>query len=160
ELIDAEILSRDGDSVTAAYRIAAGEGVLVMHDPYPPTRLDYVTGLNPAARSLASLTVRRPVRTVLDPCAGPAYRPLLLPRHCEHVVATDILPRALWLLEINAGLNDVHNIECRQGSFFDPIGADETFDLVVCNPPFIISPEHQFAFRDGGLGSDAVSEMV
>jgi hypothetical protein len=31
---------------------------------------------------------------------------------------------------------------------------------VVANPPFVISPESRFLFRDGGLGGDGVSEHV
>ena len=33
----------------------------------------------------------------------------------------------------------------------------ERFDLVTCNPPYVISPESRYAFRDSGLPGDTVS---
>ena len=55
----------------------------------------------------------------------------------------------------------------REGSLLDPV-AGERFDLVVSNPPFVITPrvagesaEEQFTYRDGGLpGDEIVSTMV
>ena len=45
--------------------------------------------------------------------------------------------------------------------------AGETFDLVVSNPPFVITPRHegegsgeQFTYRDGGLAGDAIVESL
>ena len=46
-----------------------------------------------------------------------------------------------------------------RGSFFEPV-AGETFELVVCNPPYVISPESEYVFRDSGLGRDRVSERL
>jgi len=65
----------------------------------------------------------------------------------------------LWLTNLNAQINGISNIECREGNFFEPV-RDERFDLMVCNPPFIISPDTDYVFRDGGLSGDAVSEVV
>jgi methylase of polypeptide subunit release factors len=84
---------------------------------------------------------------------------LLLARHAQRVIATDINPRALWLTRLNAALNDVTNIECRDGSFFEPVEG-ERFDVIACNPPFVISPDNDFVFRDSGLGGDAVSRLL
>jgi len=159
ELLEADVLRREGDAIVSAYRIAASDGLLVVHDPSPPTRADHVMGVNPAARTLASLTIREPVETALDVCTGCGYQALLLARHAERVVATDILPRALSLTRLNAALNGVANIECRTGDFFEPV-AGERFDLVVCNPPFVISPDSEYAFRDAGLRGDAVSAIM
>ena len=36
----------------------------------------------------------------------------------------------------------------------------ERFDLTVCNPPFVISPETTHVFRDSDLDGDDVSERV
>lgn len=56
-------------------------------------------------------------------------------------------------------MNGLDNIECRYGSFFEPV-ADERFELVVCNPPFVVSPDTEYVFRDAGLEGDAVSRQV
>ena len=74
-------------------------------------------------------------------------------------MATDICERALNFAEMNARLNDITNIEFRAGSFFEP-ARGEKFDRIVSNPPFVISPASSFVYRDGGLGSDGVSEHV
>jgi hypothetical protein len=38
--------------------------------------------------------------------------------------------------------------------------AGEAFDLVVCNPPFVISPESRYLFRDGGQRADSLCEQL
>ena len=84
---------------------------------------------------------------------------LLAAEHSGHVVATDINERALHFARFNAILNGVENVEFRHGSFFEPV-AGERFGLVVCNPPYVVTPDVEFWFRDGGLDDDAVSERV
>jgi hypothetical protein len=90
---------------------------------------------------------------------GFGIQALLASRHAEHVVATDINERALAFARFNAALNGITNVEFRVGSFFEPVRG-ETFGLVVCNPPYVISPETAFVFRDSGLGRDRVSERL
>ena len=84
---------------------------------------------------------------------------MLAARHAGAVVATDVSERALAFAEFNCALNDADNVELRLGSFLEP-AAGERFGLVVSNPPFAISPEHDLVFRDGGLGRDRVSEEL
>ena len=64
-----------------------------------------VTGINPPANLLAALTVRRPIRRALDVGTGNGVQALLAARHSEHVVATDVNPRALSFAAFNAALN-------------------------------------------------------
>ena len=68
-------------------------------------------------------------------------------------------PRALAYAEFNAALNGASNVETRQGSFFEPVEGEQ-FELVVANPPYVVSPEGAYLFRDGGMRGDAVSEHV
>src|SRR4029450_11703526 len=42
---------------------------------------------------------------------------------------------------------------------FEPV-AGERFDLIVSNAPYVVSPDSRFAFRDGGLVSDAFCERL
>ncbi len=80
-------------------------------------------------------------------------------RHARHVTATDVNPRALAYTQLNAALNGLANIECRQGSLFDPVDG-ETFDLITCNAPYVVSPERRWAYRDSGFHEDEVSARV
>ena len=74
-------------------------------------------------------------------------------------MATDLNERALNFAGFNALLNGRPNIEVRPGSLFEPAGGDR-FGLVVCNPPYVISPETGYLVRDSGLGGDTVSREV
>jgi len=67
--------------------------------------------------------------------------------------------RALAYAAFNAALNSAGNVETRLGSFFEPVHGEQ-FDLVVANPPYVVSPESTYLFRDGGMSGDAVSEHV
>ena len=123
---------------------------------------DHVLGISSAATSLAHLTVRHDVERALDLGTGCGVQSLHLAAHVPHVVATDVNQRALRLTRFNAALNDVAGrIEVREGSFFDPV-ADEQFDLVVTNPPFVISPAtgERLVYRDSGLPGDRVVEHI
>ncbi len=121
---------------------------------------DHVLGISPAATSLAELTVRTPVGSALDLGTGCGVQSLHLAEHVERVVATDVNTRALWLTGLNAGLNGVE-LDIREGSFFEPV-AEERFDLVVTNPPFVISPAtgERLVYRDSGLPGDRVVEDI
>lgn len=122
---------------------------------------DHVLGISPAATSLAQLTVRRPVRRALDLGTGSGVQALHLAGHADHVVATDVNRRALWLTRVNALLNDVV-LDVREGSYFEPVVGDDPFDLVVTNPPFVISPAggERLVYRDSGLPGDRVVEDI
>jgi methylase of polypeptide subunit release factors len=90
---------------------------------------------------------------------GSGVHALLAARHARHVIATDVNERALAYTKLNAALNGLTNIECRQGSLFEPV-AGEKFDLVVCNAPYVVSPETRWAYRDSEFQADELSERV
>jgi hypothetical protein len=121
---------------------------------------DHVLGISPAATSLAELTVRTPVDRALDLGTGCGVQSLHLAEHVGHVVATDVNRRALWLTKLNADLNGV-TLDIREGSFFEPV-AGELFDLIVTNPPFVISPAtgERLVYRDSGIPGDRVVEDI
>lgn len=52
------------------------------------------------------------------------------------VVATDVSREALSLAAENATEHGAE-VEFRQGSLYEPLGADERFDVIVSNPPYI-----------------------
>ncbi len=120
---------------------------------------DHVAGLHRPSTTLADLTVRRPVATALDVGTGCGIQAMLAAEHSERVVATDVNERALAFAELNLALNGIENVELRAGSFFEPV-AGERFELVICNPPYVVSPENAYVFRDSGLGRDRVSEEL
>jgi methylase of polypeptide subunit release factors len=124
-----------------------------------PTGADWVAGIHPPSVTLAKLTVRLPVARALDVATGNGIQALLAAHHAEAVVATDVNPRALELAALNVRLNGLSNVELREGSYFEPVEG-ERFGLVTCNPPYVISPESRYAYRDSGLRGDTVSRRV
>ena len=113
-------------------------------------RENYVMGIGSSTITLSNLTIRRQSRQTLDLGAGCGVHAFLAASHSDHTVAVDINPRAVQLAQFNAKLNAVSNIDCRQGNFFEPV-AGKKFDLVISNPPVVISPETRFIYRDGGM---------
>ena len=117
---------------------------------------DHVLGVSSASTSLAQLTVREPFERALDLGTGCGVQSLHLAGHVGDVVATDVNRRALTMTALNAELNGAR-LDVREGSLFDPV-ADERFDLIVTNPPFVISPAtgKRLVYRDSGLPGDEV----
>lgn len=122
---------------------------------------DYVLGLSPASTMLTRMTIRRPVGSALDLGTGCGVQSVQLARHAARVVATDINPRALRLAAVTAGLNDLE-LDLRSGSLFEPV-AGERFDLIVTNPPYVMSPPEmcKLLYREQPMrADDLVREVV
>lgn len=120
---------------------------------------DHVMGITRSTTELANLTIRRPVQLALDLCCGTGVQALLASRHATRVIATDYNPAACRFTEFNCRLNRVDNVEVRQGSYFEPVEGMQ-FDLVATNPPFVISPETRFLYRDSEMPGDSLSETI
>ncbi|MGO2754973.1 MAG: DUF7059 domain-containing protein [Brachybacterium alimentarium] len=133
---------------------------------------EHVLGVGGASLTLARITPRAKVGRVLDLGCGGGIQALHAARHADHVVATDLSDRALAFAAFNAALNETE-LELRQGSLLDPVET-ETFDLIVSNPPFVITPRQgrqaapvtadaearveagEVAREDAGAGTDEI----
>lgn len=120
---------------------------------------DYVMGVGGSTRTLATLTIRRPGGAMLDLGTGCGVHALIAAAHADTVTATDINPRAVAFTQFNARLNGITNLRALEGSFFEPV-AGERFDLIISNPPFVISPERSYIYRDSDLPADEVVAMM
>lgn len=113
-----------------------------------------VLGVGGASTTLAGITVRTPVGSALDLGTGSGIQALHAAQHATRVTATDLNPRALHMTALTLALSGAPAAELREGSLFEPVAGDETFDLIVSNPPFVISPGARLTYRDGGMGGD------
>jgi len=158
---DAGILTLRNGRVAPCFAILPQLRLRLLFDlrAHRPLRHDHVVGLGPVSNMLAGATVRAPVARALDLGTGCGCQAILLARHAERVVATDVNPRALEIAAFNAALNGIHNVEFRLGSLFEPV-AGEGFDLIIANPPFAIGPSQELAFRDGGFPADGFVERI
>ena len=126
--------------------VASDLGELVTGQALAP---DHVLGIGRAGLTLAALTPRGPVETALDLGVGCGIQTLYLLRHVRQVVATDISARALEFTAFNVALAGVDStrVQLRQGNLLEPV-AGQRFDLIVSNPPFVITPP---SVRQAGL---------
>ncbi len=136
-----------------------------------PLRPDHVLGVGGASLTLARSTIRRRVTSVLDLGTGCGVQAMHGARHARFVTGTDSSARALRMARFNWAINastlPAANFEAVQGSMFEPVKGRH-FDLVVSNPPFVITPrgpEHSqeraaYRYRDGGLVGDAVVQHL
>lgn len=135
---------------------------------------DHVLGAGGASLTLAQVTMRTPTGRVLDLGTGCGIQALHASRHALAVVGTDISRRALAYARFNAALNlpEGEQVDLRHGSMLEPV-AGEAFDLVVSNPPFVITPRAgaagravadalgDYEYRDGGRsGDDLVRDLI
>jgi methylase of polypeptide subunit release factors len=150
---------------------------LAAHQQAGMLRHDHVLGIGQASTTLVQTTIRRHVAKALDLGTGCGIQSFHLLHHAEHVTSTDISERALAFTRFNLLLNaetlhlDPEHLEervsLRLGSLLEPVAGEE-FELVVSNPPFVITPRTsgeeasgQFTYRDGGLpGDQIVSSLV
>lgn len=126
--------------------VASDLGELVTGQALAP---DHVLGIGRAGLTLAALTPRKPVETALDLGVGCGIQTLYLLRHARQVVATDISTRALEFTAFNVALAGVDStrVQLRRGNLLEPV-AGQRFDLIVSNPPFVITPP---SVRQAGL---------
>ncbi|MFE5871656.1 methyltransferase [Streptomyces roseifaciens] len=168
-------LVRDGDSVRATvdvrpYGGPEGQDWWIVSDlgcavggaggiagggtgPSGVDRSQLVLGVGGASTTLAGLTVRTPVASALDLGTGSGIQALHASQHATRVTATDLNPRALHITRLTLELSGAAEADLREGSLFEPV-AQDTFDLIVSNPPFVISPGARLTYRDGGMGGD------
>jgi methylase of polypeptide subunit release factors len=115
---------------------------------------DFVVPPGPITLELANAMIRRPCERILDLGTGSGTLALLAAPCAETVVATDKNERAAAFTRFNARLNRIENVRCLVGDLFEPV-AQQRFQLILCNPPFVISPTPKYLFRDSGVRGDA-----
>ncbi|MFC8236609.1 methyltransferase [Streptomyces sp. NPDC056661] len=118
-----------------------------------------VLGVGGASTTLAGITVRKPVASALDLGTGSGIQALHASQHATRVTATDLNPRALVFTRLTLALSGATPSDLREGSLFEPVGT-ETYDLIVSNPPFVISPGARLTYRDGGMGGDELCRTL
>jgi len=163
-LVELGLLQVVAEQVHATAALFPYEDLLLARDFWPQvaggTALpDYVPGVGPSSLALANLTVRKDVASALDLGTGSGVQALWAAQHADHVIGTDTNCRALSFAALNARLNGRSNIEVRHGSLLEPVSECQ-FDLVVANPPYVISPKARLEYRDSGMEGDAVCERV
>jgi hypothetical protein len=165
DLMAAGLLEPAGDRVRSVAALDPFGGLLIAHD-FRARRSEHgqsggtVLGIGASTRLLAGLTVRRGGETVLDMGTGQGFQALLAANHARRVIGTDVNPRALRAAALSAVLNGCE-IELREGSLFEPVKEmTGCFDLIVSNPPYVITPRHNVVALSGDSEGDSLVERV
>ncbi len=157
------LLRVQGDLVHALVRLVPHDELIIASDlrlgAGQESPHDHVPGVHRPSVTLACLTVRAPVERGLDLGTGNGVEAIIMARHARHVLGSDVNARAIEYARFNGLLNRTPGIDWRVGSWFEPM-KDETFDVIACNPPYVISPASQYIYRDSGMQGDSVSEQV
>jgi SAM-dependent methyltransferase len=163
--VQAELLATldEGQQVAPRVQIWPVKGLTVAVDlPWMrtgPVPRDFVLPPGPTTMHLAHAMILHPSQRVLDLGTGSGTLALLAAPQAETVAATDINTRAIEFTRFNARLNRIENVRCLAGNLFEPV-REERFDLVLCNPPFVISPAQRFLFRDSGQRGDVFCRQL
>ena len=140
----------DADNRLVAHDLAGGSG---------SARADHVLGISASTLALAGATIRRPIDAAFDLGTGCGIQALHAASHAGRVVASDINPRAIAMATLTMELNGLDTVTVRHGDRFEPVAGD-VFDLIIANPPFVISPSRRYLFRDSGLPIDDVCRSI
>jgi release factor glutamine methyltransferase len=91
---------------------------------------------------------------VLDLCAGSGILAIVAAQSgAEHVTAVDISRRAILATRLNARLNGAH-IRVLRGDLFGAVPG-QRFDVIVSNPPYLVSADAQLPRRGAQRAWDA-----
>jgi hypothetical protein len=77
----------------------------------------------------------------------------------NEVSAIDCNARAVHFSRFNMHLNGLSSVDFRVADFLQPREA-RTFDLVLCNPPFVISPRSDRLHSDSGQPGDDLCRLL
>ena len=121
--------------VVSAFVLRSYRGFLLFSDDLAHLG-DTVYGAGYGTHAVCDFADEVKIDRALDVGCGAGALALWLSARANHVVATDINPRALEFVIINASLNGVCNISVRLGSLFEPVRG-ETFDFITSHLAYV-----------------------
>jgi predicted RNA methylase len=161
-LVESGLLQEDGNDLAPTAMLLPVDGFVVASD-HPSAIENRVSDLvlwpNPTSRFLSRFAVRRRSRATLDLGTGSGILSLYASRFSDLVVATDLNERAVIFAKFNAQLNGIENIEVLCGDCFSPV-TGRSFDLILSNPPFFITPSADYLFCDNSMELDGLCRRL
>jgi methylase of polypeptide subunit release factors len=162
-MLDSGMVRASGGRLSADVMLTPLDDFLFAADPV--TRMESgeasnsVLWPNQTTRILHLSAIQRPCSSTLDLGAGCGVIAVLAAGRSGQIVATDINPRARDFARFNASLNGVGNIETVTGDTFTPV-ADRTFDHILANPPFFVTPSSDLLYCENPMELDQYCRRV
>ncbi len=151
------LLECEGEWVSPQVLLTPCESVWIASDLHQHRRSgdvsEHILPLNLPARYLCHFLIRRPAGAGLDLCSGNGLHAMMLSGFCQQVTTADLSPRSEMFCQFNAALNGYGRLTSHTGDRFEPLKG-QTFDVIVCNPPFVITPEGEEKFHANTMNLD------
>lgn len=143
----------------------------LMDDPADENSPDeYILPVGESTTFVDELAVREPCELAVDLGCGQGYHAIRSLSHARRCIATDINPRAVEFARANAALMGAggsggdggsSRIECRVGSFFEPLqDVAGRVGLLTCNPPYIMNPAVRVTALVNSFEGDGMMEHL
>ncbi len=158
---DVGLLRVQGDTVTSLVELVPYERCVAAAD-WPENAAaggSQVMGIAASSRTLAQMALWSSSGRTLDLGTGCGILALLAARQSDEVAAVDCNPRAIHFARFNAQLNRSSKITWSIGDFFESVRG-QSFDLIVCNPPFVIGPQVGAIHSHGGQPADQLCHTL
>ena len=160
---EAGLWKRVAGGVTGSVVLLADQGSFLLNDHgserVGEMEMYWVMGVGASTMQVAHSVPGKPYGRVLDLCCGGGIQSFLLAPYAKEIVAVDRNPRAVNMEQFGAALNGFGHVSFRESDFFSAVAGDR-FDAIVCNPPYVLSPEREKYYRDGGMEGDTLAEKV
>jgi SAM-dependent methyltransferase len=170
ELIDAEsfgrletatILSRSNGAVVGNVRCYPLDGLYFLFDT--DRRYDDFVYFGWDSHLMVEVARRycagRRFGRSLDLCTGSGVQGLSLSRQSDETICLDINPRAVAMVQANASLNGLSNVQAVLSNLFSAVSG--RFDCVTANTPYVPGPPGgQLPIRGGDLGIEFTLRLL
>lgn len=160
EAVGMRLIEIQGQTARAAVELVPYERLVVAAD-WPGAAAagsSQVMGITASTRALADIALWSSAGKTLDLGTGSGVLAFMAARYGSRVTAVDCNARAIQFAKFNALLNRSPDIAWRVGDFFETSPA--RYDLIVCNPPFVIAPDVGFLHSHSGQPGDQLCSRL